>query len=187
MLQATYARRARLDARHHEKTFQTWSERIGVHGEEWAGTALESTGSATADVSGTVAWHARAASAAAKGAAADQADQPMKPVRPARPPRPQAAATAPAAAEKKMVVETQPDSLGTPPDEQTSGLAQGAARLCGAGHRSARFGQDDLVQAARRHTALQRPAAQHAVRRHHGTALPGAWSSPRCAACCGRG
>jgi len=33
-----------LDARHHEKTFQTWAERIGVHGEERAGTALESTG-----------------------------------------------------------------------------------------------------------------------------------------------
>ena len=48
VLQATYARCARLDARHHEKTFQTWPERIGIHGEERAGTALEPTGPATA-------------------------------------------------------------------------------------------------------------------------------------------
>ena len=51
---------------------------------------------------------------------ADQANQPVKPVRPARPARPQAAASAPAAPEKTMVVETQPESLGTPPDEQTT-------------------------------------------------------------------
>jgi hypothetical protein len=32
VLQATYAQYARLDARPHEKTFPTWSERIGIHG-----------------------------------------------------------------------------------------------------------------------------------------------------------
>ena len=58
--------------------------------------------------------------AEAKGAAANQADQPMKPVRPARLPRPQAAGSAPATAEKKMVVETQPESLATPPEEPTT-------------------------------------------------------------------
>jgi predicted kinase len=50
-------------------------------------------------------------------AAVAKADQPMRSVRPARPLRAQAAAGAP---EKTMVVETQPDSLGTPPDEQTA-------------------------------------------------------------------
>src|SRR5208283_3121439 len=55
VLQATYARRARLDARDHEKTFQAWPERIGIHGEKRAGTALESTGPAAAGLSGAVA------------------------------------------------------------------------------------------------------------------------------------
>jgi hypothetical protein len=32
LLQPTYAQYARLDARPHEKTFQTWPERIGIHG-----------------------------------------------------------------------------------------------------------------------------------------------------------
>jgi predicted kinase len=48
-----------------------------------------------------------------------KADEPVRPVRPARPPRAQTAAAA-AAPDKTMVVETQPDSLGTPPDEQTA-------------------------------------------------------------------
>jgi predicted kinase len=47
-------------------------------------------------------------------------DQPVKPVRSARPPRPQAAAAEPAAAQKTMVVETQPDEMATPPEEQTA-------------------------------------------------------------------
>jgi len=55
-----------------------------------------------------------------KGAAAEQADQPVKPVRTGRPPRPQTAASTPAAPEKTMVVETQPESLATPPEEQTA-------------------------------------------------------------------
>jgi predicted kinase len=60
------------------------------------------------------------AKAVGKAAPADQAVQPVKPVRPTRPPRSQAAAADPSAPQKTMVVETQPDSLGTPPDEQTS-------------------------------------------------------------------
>jgi predicted kinase len=63
------------------------------------------------------------AEAVGKAAPADQADQPVKPVRPARLPRSQAAAAesaVPSAPQKTMVVETQPDSLGTPPDEQTA-------------------------------------------------------------------
>jgi len=52
-----------------------------------------------------------------KGAAAEQAEQAEKPVRPGRPPRTQVSPVAP---EKTMVVETQPDSLGTPPEEQTA-------------------------------------------------------------------
>src|ERR1035438_5435060 len=43
LLQTTYARSARMDKRPHEKTFQTWAERIGIHGQERAGTALQST------------------------------------------------------------------------------------------------------------------------------------------------
>lgn len=43
--------------------------------------------------------------------------EPVKPMRSARPPRAQAADAAP---DKTMVVETQPDSLATPPDEQTA-------------------------------------------------------------------
>src|SRR5208283_4542859 len=63
------------------------------------------------------------AEAVGKAAPADQADQPVKPVRPARLPRSQAAAAesaVPSAPQKTMVVETQPDSLSTPPDEQTA-------------------------------------------------------------------
>jgi predicted kinase len=55
-----------------------------------------------------------------QGAPADQADQPLRPVRPARPARPQAAVADPSAPQKTMVVETQPDSLATPPDEPTT-------------------------------------------------------------------
>jgi predicted kinase len=50
-------------------------------------------------------------------------DEPVKPVRSARPPRPQAAAAEPAepsAPQKTMVVETQPDEMATPPEEQTA-------------------------------------------------------------------
>jgi len=47
-------------------------------------------------------------------------DEPVKPVRSARPPRPQAAAAEPSSPQKTMVMETQPDSLATPPDEQTA-------------------------------------------------------------------
>lgn len=60
------------------------------------------------------------AEAVGKAALADQADQPLRPVRPARPPRPQAAVADPSAPQKTMVVETQPDSLATPPDEPTT-------------------------------------------------------------------
>jgi predicted kinase len=60
------------------------------------------------------------AEAVGKAALADQADQPLRPVRPARPPRPQAAVVNPSALQKTMVVETQPDSLATPPDEPTT-------------------------------------------------------------------
>ena len=55
-----------------------------------------------------------------KGVATEQAEQPEKPVRGGRPPRHEAAANTPAAPEKTMVVETQPESLGTPPDEPTA-------------------------------------------------------------------
>jgi predicted kinase len=55
--------------------------------------------------------------AVGKAATAVPVDQP---VRPARAPRSQAAAADPSAPQKTMVVETQPDSLGTPPDEQTA-------------------------------------------------------------------
>jgi predicted kinase len=64
--------------------------------------------------------------AAGKAATAVPVDQPVRPVRPVRParaPRLQAAApesAVPSAPQKTMVVETQPDSLGTPPDEQTA-------------------------------------------------------------------
>ena len=55
-----------------------------------------------------------------QGAAADRADQTLREVRPARPPRAQAAAAAPSAPQKTMVVETQPESLATPPEEPTT-------------------------------------------------------------------
>ncbi len=58
-----------------------------------------------------------------KAAPAVPVDQPVKPVRSARPPRPQAAAAEPAepsAPQKTMVVETQPDEMATPPEEQTA-------------------------------------------------------------------
>jgi predicted kinase len=58
-----------------------------------------------------------------KGAAAEQPDQREKPVRGGHVPRTHstpAAPDAPVAAEKTMVVETQPESLGTPPEEQTA-------------------------------------------------------------------
>ena len=60
------------------------------------------------------------AEAVGKAALADQADQPVRPVRPARPARSQAAASGTAAPQKTMVVETQPESLGTPPEEPTT-------------------------------------------------------------------
>jgi predicted kinase len=47
-------------------------------------------------------------------------DEPVKPVRSARPPRPQAAAAEPSALQKTMVMETQPDEMATPPEEQTA-------------------------------------------------------------------
>jgi predicted kinase len=43
-----------------------------------------------------------------------------KPTRAARSPRPQATATEPSAPEKTMVMETQPDEMATPPEEQTA-------------------------------------------------------------------
>jgi predicted kinase len=55
-----------------------------------------------------------------KAAPAMPVEQPVKPVRSARPPRPQAAAAEPAALQKTMVVETQPDEMATPPEEQTA-------------------------------------------------------------------
>ena len=55
-----------------------------------------------------------------KAAPAVPVDQPVKPVRSARPPRPQAAAAEPSAPQKTMVVETQPDEMATPPEEQTA-------------------------------------------------------------------
>jgi predicted kinase len=45
-------------------------------------------------------------------------DEPVKPVRSARPPRSQTAAADPSAPQKTMVVETQPDEMATPPEEQ---------------------------------------------------------------------
>jgi len=47
-------------------------------------------------------------------------DEPVKPVRSARPPRPQAAAAEPSSPQKTMVMETQPDEMATPPEEQTA-------------------------------------------------------------------
>ncbi len=47
--------------------------------------------------------------------------------------------------EQKLVVETQPDSVTVPPAEQPA--AKSPEGLCGADHRSSRFGQDNLVQA----------------------------------------
>jgi predicted kinase len=55
-----------------------------------------------------------------KAASAVPVDQPVKPVRSARAPRSQAAATDPSAPQKTMVVETQPDEMATPPEEQTA-------------------------------------------------------------------
>ena len=60
------------------------------------------------------------AEAVGKAALADQADQPVRQLRPARPPRAQAAAVDPSAPQKTMVVETQPESLATPPEEPTT-------------------------------------------------------------------
>jgi predicted kinase len=57
------------------------------------------------------------AEAVGKVALAVPVEQPVKPARPARAPRSQAAVAEP---EKTMVMETQPDSLGTPPDEPTA-------------------------------------------------------------------
>ena len=51
-------------------------------------------------------------------ASAVPADEPVKPVRSARPPRSQTAAADPSAPQKTMVVETQPDEMATPPEEQ---------------------------------------------------------------------
>jgi predicted kinase len=47
-------------------------------------------------------------------------DEPVKPARSARPPRPQTAAAEPSAPQKTMVMETQPDEMATPPEEQTA-------------------------------------------------------------------
>jgi predicted kinase len=55
-----------------------------------------------------------------KAAPAMPVEQPVKPVRSARPPRPQAAAAEPSAPQKTMIVETQPDEMATPPEEQTA-------------------------------------------------------------------
>jgi len=60
------------------------------------------------------------AEAVGKAALADQADQPVRQLRPARLPRAQAAAVDPSAPQKTMVVETQPESLATPPEEPTT-------------------------------------------------------------------
>jgi predicted kinase len=60
------------------------------------------------------------AEAVGKAALADQADQPVRQLSPARPPRAQAAAVDPSAPQKTMVVETQPESLATPPEEPTT-------------------------------------------------------------------
>jgi predicted kinase len=57
------------------------------------------------------------AAAVDQNAAAEHAAQPDKPVRHGRPPRTHSATAAP---EKTMVVETQPESLGTPPEEPTA-------------------------------------------------------------------
>ncbi|MGD0888653.1 MAG: AAA family ATPase [Acidobacteriaceae bacterium] len=47
-------------------------------------------------------------------------DEPVKLGRSARPPRPQAAAAEPSSPQKTMVMETQPDEMATPPEEQTA-------------------------------------------------------------------
>src|ERR1019366_5029943 len=54
VLQATYAQCARMDARPHEKTFQTWTERIGIHGQERARTALQPAGTPQTFLHGTL-------------------------------------------------------------------------------------------------------------------------------------
>ena len=58
----------------------------------------------------------------------------------------------------------------SPPAER---IAAGAQRLRGAGHRPARLRQNHLVRPPRHHPALERPAAQHSLRRCGGAALPG--------------
>jgi predicted kinase len=60
------------------------------------------------------------AEAVGKAALADQADQPLRPVRPARPQAAASGTAAPVAPEKTMVMEMQPESLATPPDEPTT-------------------------------------------------------------------
>jgi predicted kinase len=55
-----------------------------------------------------------------KAAPAVPVDEPVKPARSARSPRPQAAAAEPSAPQKTMVMETQPDEMATPPEEQTA-------------------------------------------------------------------
>jgi predicted kinase len=56
----------------------------------------------------------------ARQPAAARTDTPTKPPAPANAPKYGAPTATPPAPEKKMVLETQPDSLGTPPAEQTS-------------------------------------------------------------------
>ena len=94
---------------------------------------------------------------------------------------------APATDERKIVMETQPENLGTPPAEMAAvspksprGYVVLTIGLPGSG-------QNDLVQASGRNSALQRPAAEFAVRRHYGTALPVAGVFKRCDRCCARG
>ena len=55
----------------------------------------------------------------------------------------------------KLVVETQPESLSVPPPEQQAAGATQSAWFCGADDRAAGFGQNDVVQAARRYAAVE--------------------------------
>ena len=103
VLQTSYAR---LDARKtHEKTFQAWPERIGVHGQDWAGTACEPTRTPAAELSG----------AAAGGRSQPQPDvtAEMHGLQPGDEPAPSRAE--PLQERRQMVHETQPESLATPP------------------------------------------------------------------------
>ena len=115
-----------MDARTHETTFEAWTQHFGVHRKNWPGIAPEPTGSSAALLSR---W--RKAPRRRIGQEAPESETVARSAgtrRPKLPADPVGKLAAAAAAEPvgKVVVETQPESLSTPPPEPGPGAAKGA-------------------------------------------------------------